>query len=131
MTWKRILENGDGSNFKNAMQSVNQMAEVCSGVRCRHAQLVEHFGQEYDVDNCSACDVCLGELDMVEDALVLAQKIMSSVIRQGERFGAAYTVKVLRGVSDNRVQQNGHEKLSTYGYCRTNPTSLSALGSIN
>jgi len=26
---------------------------------CRHAHLVQHFGQEYPRDNCGACDVCL------------------------------------------------------------------------
>ena len=115
MTWKRILEKGDRSNFDNAMQSVNEMAQLCNGIRCRHAQLVEHFGQQFDVDNCNACDVCLGELELVADPVVLAQKILSSVLRQGERYGASYTAKVLRGASDHRVLQNGHDKLSTFG----------------
>jgi ATP-dependent DNA helicase RecQ len=52
---------------------------------------------------------------MVADSLIVAQKILSSVVRQQERFGGDYTALVLRGSRDQRILQNGHEKLSTYG----------------
>ncbi|MCC9644639.1 DNA helicase RecQ [Rhodopirellula sp. JC740] len=115
MSWKRILENGDRNNFDAAMQSLNSMAALCNGVHCRHAALVEYFGQEYDADNCNACDVCLGELDVVEDPITLSQKILSCVVRLKERYGAGHTVKVLTGSRDQKVLQAGHDELSTYG----------------
>ncbi len=114
MTWKRILEMGDSNNFEEAMANVTAMSDLCSGVQCRHAAIVNYFGQEFDVDNCHACDVCLGELDIVEDPITLAQKILSCVIRLRERFGASYTVKVLTGSRDHKIIQAGHHQLSTY-----------------
>jgi ATP-dependent DNA helicase RecQ len=114
MSWKRILENGDRNNFQSAMSSVEAMASLCNGVQCRHAALVEYFGQEYDSDNCNACDVCLGELDIVEDPITLAQKILSCVVRLRERYGVSHTVKVLTGSKDQKVIQAGHDQLSTY-----------------
>jgi ATP-dependent DNA helicase RecQ len=114
MSWKRILENGDRNNFQSAMASVESMAALCNGVKCRHASLVEYFGQEYDSDNCNACDVCLGELDVVDDPITLAQKILSCVVRLKERYGAGHTVKVLTGSRDQKVIQAGHDQLSTY-----------------
>jgi len=114
MTWKRILENGDRSNFEDAMRSVNAMSDLCSGVRCRHAAIVSYFGQEYDVDNCNACDVCLGELETVDDPVTLSQKILSCVVRLQQRFGVAYTVKVLTGAKDVKILDSGHDRLSTY-----------------
>ncbi len=114
MTWKRILEMGDRSNFDEAMANLNAMSALCSGVRCRHAAIVNYFGQEFDVDNCNACDVCLGELDTVEDPITLAQKILSNVIRLQERFGVAYNVKVLTGSRDQKIVRAGHDQLSTY-----------------
>lgn len=114
MTWKRILENGDRSNFEDAMRSINAMADLCSGVRCRHAAIVSYFGQEFDVDNCNACDVCLGELETVEDPVTLSQKILSCVVRLQERFGAGYTAKVLTGARDQKILDSGHDRLSTY-----------------
>jgi ATP-dependent DNA helicase RecQ len=54
-------------------------------------------------------------LDVVEDSLVIGQKILSSVFRQDQRFGSDYTTMVLKGSKEQRVLQNGHDQLSTYG----------------
>ena len=51
----------------------------------------------------------------MEDATVLAQKILSCVVRLGERYGAAYTTDVLTGAATLRIEENGHNTLSTYG----------------
>jgi ATP-dependent DNA helicase RecQ len=55
---------------------------------------------------------------------VTAQKILSSVLRQGERFGGDYTALVLTGSSDERILRNGHEQLSTYGLLRDFPRKV-------
>jgi ATP-dependent DNA helicase RecQ len=113
--WRAILEGSESEPTEGVWQSLQAMQEYAGSVVCRHARLVEYFGQSLDSDNCGACDVCLGELDQVEDALVISQKILSSVVRQDQRFGADYTVKVLRGSAEQRVLDNGHDGLSTYG----------------
>ena len=59
--------------------------------------------------------MCLGDIETVKDALVIGQKILSSVIRQGQRFGGEYTSLVLKGSKDQRVLNNGHDSLSTWG----------------
>ncbi len=113
--WRAILEGSESEPTEGAWKSLQAMQEYAGSVVCRHVRLVEYFGQSLDSDNCGACDVCLGELDQVEDALVISQKILSSVVRQDQRFGADYTVKVLRGSAEQRVLDNGHDGLSTYG----------------
>ena len=113
--WRAILEGSDSEPTEGAWRSLQAMQEFAGSVVCRHSSLVEYFGQSLDGDNCGACDVCLGELDQVDDALEIGQKILSSVIRQDQRFGADYTVKVLRGSSDQRILDNRHDDLSTYG----------------
>jgi len=52
---------------------------------------------------------------LMDDALVLAQKIVSCVYRVDQRFGAEYVAQVLTGSSDARILQKGHDKVSTYG----------------
>ena len=91
------------------------MYRFCAGVSCRHRALRELFRAGTRRRNCRACDVCLGEVESVGDALVVAQKILSCVLRQGERFGADYTAGVLTGSQEDRVIANGHDQLSTYG----------------
>ena len=87
----------------------------CTGVTCRHRAIVGYFGQQLESANCGACDVCLAELDLVEDALVVGQKILSCVFRLDENFGGDYTAQVLAGSREQRILDNGHDKLSTWG----------------
>jgi ATP-dependent DNA helicase RecQ len=113
--WKMLIEKGDPDAAAGGINALNAMAGFCSATTCRHRALVEHFGQELDRERCGACDVCLDELDLVDDPLVLAQKILSCVVRLGERFGGDYTAKVLAGSEEQRVVEAGHDRLSTHG----------------
>ena len=112
--WKQNVENSTG-NIEAMRHSLRAMIDYATGVVCRHRSLVEYFGQSYESESCNACDVCLGELDLVDDALIVAQKILSSVIRQGQNFGSEYTALVLKGSNDQKVRRNGHDRLSTWG----------------
>jgi ATP-dependent DNA helicase RecQ len=115
LTWKRILEESEPQTFDIGAAKLGQMYRYCSGVACRHRTILGYFGQHLDKENCQACDICLGEVEGVPDALIAAQKILSSIVRQGERFGADYTAGVLVGSREDRVLANHHDKLSTYG----------------
>ena len=115
LTWKRILEESEPQVYDIAAAKLSQLYRYCSGVACRHRAISNYFGQDLDRENCGACDICLGEVEGVPDALVVAQKILSSVIRQGERFGAEYTAGVLTGSREDRILANHHDELSTYG----------------
>ncbi len=119
VTWKKIMENDSPENLASSHRSLDAMSELCSGMRCRHRSLVEYFSQEYATDNCNACDVCLDEIELVDDPITLSQKILSSVLRVEERFGAAHNTKVLTGVNDAKIRELGHDSLSTYGLLAT------------
>jgi ATP-dependent DNA helicase RecQ len=94
---------------------LEEMRRFCTSVRCRHQRLVEYFGQHYEKQNCGACDVCLGEVEGLEDSTVTAQKILSCVARVGENFGIEHIADVLLGAETERVRRWHHEGLSTYG----------------
>ncbi len=115
LTWKALLGELEPEVREAALQKLNEMAAYCRGTTCRHRVLVGYFGQELGGDGCGACDVCLGELEVVEGARETAQKILSCVLRLKERFGADYTAQVLTGSREQRILDNGHRSLSTYG----------------
>jgi ATP-dependent DNA helicase RecQ len=98
-----------------ARELIGQMQRYCRALKCRHRALSEHFGQDYARENCGACDVCLGEVEGLEDATVEAQKILSCVARVGQRFGVGHVVDVLAGAETERIRQLGHDRLSTCG----------------
>jgi ATP-dependent DNA helicase RecQ len=114
-TWKNLLSETEPEAHKIAMVKLDQMYDYCTGGVCRHKAILRYFSQALGKDNCAACDMCLGELDCIDDALVTAQKILSCVVRLGQRFGAGYTAAVLTGSDEKRILQNEHDALSTYG----------------
>ncbi|MDF1798815.1 MAG: RecQ family ATP-dependent DNA helicase [Planctomycetota bacterium] len=102
-----------------AIARLGKMMGFASGGICRHRALVEYFGQELaepgqDYD-CGACDVCLGELEELEDGKVISQKILSCIVRTGQRFGSGHVADVLKGAKTQNIKKYGHDELSTYG----------------
>jgi ATP-dependent DNA helicase RecQ len=100
---------------------LEQMRRFCGGMNCRHKQLSEYFGQTYAKADCEGCDVCLKEVEGLEDGTVTAQKILSCVARAGERFGAEHIVDVLLGANTERIRRWGHEQLTTYALMKGTP----------
>ena len=115
MLWRKMQSDLPENALAAANATLEAMQEFCLGVACRHKHLVEYFGQDYPGENCAACDVCLEELDLVPDALIISQKILSCVVRLQQKFGADYTAQVLLGSREQRILDNGHAQLSTYG----------------
>jgi len=114
MRWRQMLEqNGELTDASIAL--LRQMERYASAVGCRHRHLAEYFGDRYTADTCGACDYCLGELEAAADPVTLARKILSCVVRVGQRFGAAHVVSVLRGQASDQVTARGHHTLSTFG----------------
>jgi ATP-dependent DNA helicase RecQ len=114
-TWRLVMRDMEPEPRKAALDMLSQMYGYCAGVTCRHRALLAHFGQDLKAPDCQACDVCLGNLDCIEDALPTAQAILSCILRLGERFGGEYTSLVLTGSEEERILASRHDKLSTYG----------------
>lgn len=123
LTWKRILEDSEPQMLETGAAKLGSMYRYCTGASCRHRAILHYFDQILDRDNCGACDICLSEVGGVTDALVLAQKILSSILRQGERYGAEYTAGVLSGSREDRILANRHDRLSTYGLLKASGRS--------
>ncbi|MFW6059305.1 MAG: DNA helicase RecQ [Phycisphaeraceae bacterium] len=103
------------------LELLRQMQRFCNTLQCRHRALSRYFGQEYEHDNCGACDVCLGEVEGMADSVTVAQKVLSCVYRLGRPYGARYLVQVLRGSQMQEIKQRGHDQLSTHGLLRDMP----------
>jgi ATP-dependent DNA helicase RecQ len=117
MLWRSMLlsETTDSVHADSLLKHLNDMDRYCSGAKCRHRALVEYFGQTLGGNSCGACDICLGETEEVEDALTVAQKIVSCVVRVRESWGVSHVVGVLRGEDTERIRERQHDQLSTYG----------------
>jgi ATP-dependent DNA helicase RecQ len=122
LKWRRIMEMSGELNDAGVAH-LREMERYASAFKCRHKTLVEHFGQPYATGDCGACDVCLGEIERVEDPLILAQKIGSCVARVRQRFGIGHVTAVLEGKKTPQVAQQGHDALSTFGLLKDMATA--------
>src|SRR5689334_1429967 len=114
LKWRMILEqNGELSEERRAL--MRDIERYAASVGCRHKRLVGYFGEMYAKADCGSCDYCLGALERVSDAVTVARKILSTVARVGQRFGAAHVTNVLRGSDNEQVTSRGHQSLSVFG----------------
>ena len=107
----------DRATKENNQQKLAQMVEFCQLQSCRRKFLLEYFGERWEEERCGGCDNCLAPREEF-DATEIAQKVLSAVIRTGERFGMSHVSNVLRGSRSKRVVDLGHDKLSVHGIAR-------------
>lgn len=107
----------DEAERRNARQKLAQVVEFCQLHTCRRKYILGYFGEEWAEENCGGCDICLTPREEF-DATIIAQKILSAVIRTGQRFGMGYVSGVLRGANTKAIRERDHAKLSVYGIAR-------------
>ena len=112
-----IDEMEDPAERERAHQKLDQMIAYGESRSCRRAFVLQYFGETYDRPDCGSCDLCLAERETF-DATEIAQKVVSAVIRTGERFGPAHVINVLQGSRAKRVLELGHDQLSVHGIAR-------------
>ncbi len=101
----------------NAQRKLEQVISFCELQTCRRRYLLEYFGEQWEEQPCGGCDACLTSREDY-DAPEISQKVLSAVIRTGERFGAVHISNVLRGAANKQVRSWGHDQLSVYGIAR-------------
>jgi ATP-dependent DNA helicase RecQ len=90
------------------------MVGIAEAATCRRALLLRCFGEEPEREACGHCDICLRPPRLF-DGTIAAQKMISAVLRTGQRFGVMHVVDVLRGRLTDKVAQFSHDKLPTFG----------------
>jgi ATP-dependent DNA helicase RecQ len=94
-------------------ERLEAMISLTETVQCRTGALLACFGETLE-GPCGHCDNCERPARLV-DGTVDAQKVLSTVYRTGQMFGALHIVAVLRGQTNDMVQRHGHDKLTTFG----------------
>ncbi len=108
------LEGREGAELEGARARIRSIVRYAESSACRRASLLAYFGQDYGKPSCSSCDAC-DDPESRADVTVEAQKLLSAVIRTGERYGPSYVVDVLRGEETDKVAERSHGSLSVFG----------------
>jgi len=94
------------------LQRLNALVALCEAPRCRRQTLLAYFGET--TEPCGNCDLCI-EGVMSFDGTIEAQKILSAIVRTGERFGTEHLINILAGDATEAILRFGHDKLKTFG----------------
>ena len=111
----RMLAAGEGSEaFKRVeRQRLEALLAYCETAGCRRQSLLAYFGEAL-AEPCGNCDTCREPVAQF-DGTIAAQKLLSTVMRTGQRFGAGHLIDVLLGKHTERTAKFKHESLSTFG----------------
>jgi len=139
LTLRQFLQNSNADEAHKRVEhnKLESMLGLCELIACRRHALLHYFDENSN-EKCGDCDNCQNPPEQW-DASVAAQKVLSTIYRTEQRFGVNYIIDVLLAKKDDRIQQNGHDQLSTFGIgtelsvaeWRTVFRQLVALGYIN
>ncbi|KLK95034.1 ATP-dependent DNA helicase RecQ [Microvirga vignae] len=108
------IEDSDAADEQKRVerQRLNALVALCEAPRCRRQTLLAYFGET--TEPCGNCDLCI-EGVMSFDGTIEAQKILSAIVRTGERFGTEHLISILVGDGTEPILRFGHDKLKTFG----------------
>lgn len=81
---------------------------------CRRRLLLHYFGEEYDRDNCEACDNCLHPKTHFEGSDHIVS-VLETVLAVREKFKADHIANILAGKATSAIKSYKHHKLEIFG----------------
>lgn len=108
-----IDQSQDETRIPAELEKLQSIIDYAHTEACLQKFIITYFG-ETKVANCGRCANCTDtreSSDVTEDV----QKVLSCVIRMGQRFGKTMIAQVLTGSRNKKVIDFGFDKLTTYG----------------
>lgn len=94
-------------------ERLKQMTLYCTTNDCLRKFILKYFGDKAD-NYCGKCSNCLTQFETI-DITVDTQKILSCIIKTGQRYGKKMICDVLRGSKNERLLRFKLDNQSTYG----------------
>ena len=95
-------------------QLLSETVSYAESNRCRRKLLLNYFGEEYEVENCGACDNCLypkKRFEGMEDVKLVLELISSLP----EAFKTDHLANILAGISNSIIKSYNHDKVEFFG----------------
>jgi len=101
---------------------LKRMVAYANTSRCLRATILRYFGDPAAHEPCGACGNCLARSLLDADQLLLVRKVLSGVLRAGERYGKRRITAMLVGACDDLPE--ALTRLSTTGVLRDHEPRL-------
>jgi len=112
---KMFIEDLPETPYKqHAFNKLESMVRFANSESCRHQSIAAYFDDRIGdcIDKCDNCTIPASEK---VDITTASRMLLSTILRTEQNFGLHYVIDVLKGSREQRVLQNGHDKLSVYG----------------
>ncbi|PKG21546.1 DNA helicase RecQ [Niallia nealsonii] len=103
----------DPNKQKQDLDKLQAMINYCHTEDCLQRYILQYFGEDTDY-KCGRCSNCTDNRETV-DVTIDAQKVLSCMIRMGERFGKTMIAQVLTGSRNKKLLDFSLDKIKTYG----------------
>ena len=102
-------------------QLLEETVAYAESNQCRRKLLLNYFGEDYDKDNCGACDNCLHPKKQFDgkDEMCLVIELIQSI---PEHFKIEHLANILAGVSNSLIKSYHHDKLELFGAGKNHTT---------
>lgn len=108
-----IDQSPDPSRIPAELEKLQGMIDYCHTENCLQQYIVTYFGEK-DAPKCGRCANCTDTREQM-DVTLEAQKVLSCVIRMGQRFGKTMIAQVLTGSRNKKLLDFKFHELTTYG----------------
>ncbi|SKA91452.1 ATP-dependent DNA helicase RecQ, partial [Sporosarcina newyorkensis] len=108
-----IEQSPDPTRVSNEIKKMQVMVDYCHTEGCLQKHIITYFG-ENDAEDCKRCGNCTDTREQF-DVTVDTQKVLSCVIRMGQRFGKTMVAQVLTGSKNKKLMEFNFDQLTTYG----------------
>ncbi|KAB7671148.1 DNA helicase RecQ [Bacillus sp. B1-b2] len=103
----------DMDKQKQEIEKLQAMINFCHTEGCLEQYILQYFGEVHS-EKCGRCSNCTDNRSMV-DVTIETQKVLSCMIRMGEKFGKTMIAQVLTGSKSKKVIDFQLDKIKTYG----------------
>lgn len=127
-----LIENSEGRYYESEEQKIflqskerarlKAIETYCNTSSCLRKYILNYFGENIG-EACGNCGSCLDETEET-DITVLAQKILSCIVRTKEFYGRNMIIDILRGSKSDKIIRSGLADLPTYGICKEAESDL-------
>ena len=95
-------------------QLLLETASYAESSVCRRRLLLHYFGEEYEEDNCEACDNCLHPKIQFEGSEAVIT-VLETILAVKEKFKADHIANIIAGRPTAAIKSYKHHKLELFG----------------
>ncbi|NIO44954.1 MAG: RecQ family ATP-dependent DNA helicase, partial [Candidatus Aenigmarchaeota archaeon] len=108
------IKNQSYRNYR--LKLADRMKRFLYNQTCRRKYILSYFGEEYQKDNCGACDNCLtkNRKTVTRDFSKEGLWFLDAMYKTGNVYGSGIIIDLLRGSNSKRIPQK-YKKLKEYG----------------